>query len=103
MSTPIAKSAIAIARLLGTEGFTQKAANAVKRYARRKRPAWIAARHERVRKAFGQMVRGKLDDADRHLLGRFLSQFARTYLDAGIRIGLGCRIAPEENDEQLAE
>lgn len=96
MAKPQTKSIVAVARMLGAEGFTQKTAGAVRRYVRRELPAAVARRRARAKKLFSEMVAAKLSEGDRLILGRYLSHFAGEHLMAGIRLGLGCRLAPAE-------
>jgi hypothetical protein len=79
----------AIANLLGGEGFSEYAANEVRRY-------WFARhvtregkrRLGKVKKAFGEMVAEKLDERDQLVLGKFISVLCKAQFDTGLRLGL---------------
>lgn len=82
-------SAVVIARLLESEGFSPETANAVRRYAnrrmgftRRQRLAWKARN-----KAFSVMA-ATLSESQKLLLGRWIATRQKAAFDAGLRIGL---------------
>ena len=98
MAKPIVKSVVAIARMLNAEGFTPHIASCVRRYARREMTVYQRRRYGKAKAMFSAMVKEKLDDRDRLVLGRYISHIAGANLNVGIRIGLGARIALAEED-----
>lgn len=88
MPDPI-KSAVVIAQLLDCEGFSDHTANAVKRYWWRNccKPH-AQARLAKVRRAFSEMVKAKLSDTDRIVLGRMIGLLSKMQFDTGLRVGL---------------
>lgn len=101
MSKPGKQSAVVVAQLLSTEGFTDYTANQVKRY-------WMASvmdrrrrgRVENIKRAFSKLVAEKLDEGDRLVLGRFVALMEKMGFDTGLRIGLtaflhGANVGPE--------
>lgn len=82
-----ANSAIIIARILGTEGYSIHVHNEVKRWWKRtvmdQRRAKKIARLERE---FGEFMKDA-SEADRLLVGRFIALRAQQSFEAGFRIG----------------
>lgn len=78
-----------LAKILDAEGFSEFAANQVKRYWNKNMmTARLAGRAENTKKAFSEMVKQKLDERDKIVLGKFLQLFARMHFDTGVRLGL---------------
>lgn len=85
------RSAAVIAKLLACEGFTDHLAGEIKRY-------WYAAccratpqsrrRILKAKRAFTELVKAKLTDTDRLILGKWMSVFARMQFETGLRLGL---------------
>ena len=81
-------SAVVIARLLSTEGFTDHVASEVRRYALRQATKDQRKRYKRRKQAFAAMLRCKLDPAEKLLLGKVISALCKMHFDTGLRIGL---------------
>lgn len=85
MSTP--RSSVVIAKLLGSEGFSDHVANMVEKY-------WLRTilrgrgKARNLEKAFSEQVVPKLNDGDKLILGKFISLHKKMSFDVGIRIGL---------------
>lgn len=99
------KSAICVARLLNAEGFSQHVANEVKRYALRS-IATIGQkrRFAKVVKGIREVVMPKLNEADKALLGKFISSQKKMSFETGLRIGLtaflyGASVSEKEVEE----
>lgn len=101
MKRPDVNSGVVIAKLLDCEGFSDFTANQIKRYwLKNCQNPRLAPRVAKIRRAFAEMVRAKLSDADRLILGRMMAVHARQNFDTGLRIGLtaflnGARIDDE--------
>lgn len=84
-----AQSAICVARLLNTEGFTEYTAGEVKRYALRSNATTRQRqRYSQVKKAFADMVKEKLNERDKIVMGKFINMLSKMQFDTGIRIGI---------------
>jgi hypothetical protein len=95
-------SAVAIAKLLSAEGFTDELVSAVKRWWKRSRMSVDGRRRiARHRKAFSDMVRAKLDERDKIVLGKAMGILARMNFDAGLTIGLQCLV--QEHGREVSE
>lgn len=85
----VLNSAISIAKLLNTEGFTDFVANECERYYRRN--SVLTDRQKKslaqVERAFGEMA-ARLTDTDRIVLGKFIGFQKKLSFDTGLRIGL---------------
>lgn len=78
-----------IAEILGAEGFTDFAANEVKRYWKRRVVSdRQQGRIKQITKAFGQMVTEKLDERDKIVLGKYIAMLSAAQFDTGLRLGL---------------
>jgi hypothetical protein len=105
MSKRRASSAIVIAKLLSTEGFTSHTSECVKSYALRNGTPNQRRRWEKIRRAFSAMVKEKLDDGDKIIMGRFIAVLSHIHFDTGLRIGLTAFAldhAKEADDEIMA-
>lgn len=81
-------SAVVIARMLNTEGFTDHVAGLVRSYSLKHATPGQLRRFKRTKQLFSEMVKAKLDERDKLVLGRMLSYMARTNFDTGLRIGM---------------
>ena len=83
------KSSIVIAQMLASEGCTDHTFNLIRRYWKRRimNPR-VARRLATTKKLFGEMVKEKLNDRDKIILGRMMGLHWRMALDTGLRIGL---------------
>jgi len=83
------KSAVVIAKLLGTEGFTDHLGNQIEKYW--KNQAGLTDRQKRqlvqLDKAISE-ISHKLDVKERLAFGRFIGLHKKMSFDAGLRIGL---------------
>lgn len=87
-------SSIVILRLLDSEGYSSHASNMVKKYWKRNiMDQRRKLRVQRAERAFSEMVKNKLDDADRIVLGKMMGLHARMNFDTGLRVGLSARLA----------
>ena len=86
MSAP--NSAVVIARMLSTEGFTDHVAALVHRYSLRNATPGQLRRYKSIKKAFSEMVKAKLDERDRLVLGKMMGVLTRTSFDTGLKIGM---------------
>lgn len=101
------KSAAVVAQILSAEGFSEYLANEVKRYWMKQicNPRAIArARHKKT--AFSELVKEKLNEGDRVILGKFISLVEKMAFDTGIRVGLaafmyGARVADADIDAHV--
>lgn len=98
MRSPGTKSAVVVARLLGTEGFTDHVANQVKRYALRRATKGQRQRWRAIRKAFHDTIVPKLSEGDKRVLGKFIGIMKKMSMDAGLRIGLTAMMHGDEID-----
>lgn len=82
-------SAVALAKLLRTEGFTDYVANGVEKYW--KKHAGLTDRQRRqiakLEKSLSEIA-SKLDIKERLVLGKFIGLHKKMSFDAGLRIGL---------------
>lgn len=82
-------SAVVIARLLGTEGFSDYVANGVEQYWRKK--SGLSARQrkqiERLDKEVARIM-AAASEGDRQIMGRFIGLHKKMSFDTGLRIGL---------------
>jgi len=99
------KSAVVIARLLGTEGFSDFVANQVEHYWRR-RSGLTARQHRQIERLDQDMSRimSEFSDGDRLVVGRFIGLHKKMSFDTGLKIGLQafaqkCNKRIEEEDE----
>lgn len=90
----------AIAKILAAEGFSEFAANEIKRYWRRRvvSPRQYG-RLKQIKAAFGKMVTEKLDERDRIVLGKYMGMCMAAQFDTGLRLGLMTLVA--ELDGQI--
>ena len=82
-------SAVAIARLLDSEGFTDHTAQAVMRYAQRRSGFTDnQRRHWQKRITAFREITVKLSPGEKLILGKFIAARQKASFDAGLRIGL---------------
>jgi hypothetical protein len=82
-------SAVVIARLLGTEGFTEHVANEVKRYWMH-RSGLTDRQYQsivRLKKEFGAIMH-ELDEGERLIVGNYVGLLMRQQFDTGLKIGI---------------
>ena len=83
-----AKSAVIIGRLLGTEGYSSFVHNQVTRYWRRK------VMHKQAEKKLSRLeddfssIMAEMTEADRLVIGKFISLRSQMSFDTGLRLGL---------------
>ncbi len=83
------RSLAQIASILAAEGFTDHAANEVKRYWRRKVVTGRQQqRIERVKAAFSKICDEKLSGADKIVMGKYIGVLMSAQFDTGLRLGL---------------
>lgn len=93
------KSAVVIARLLKTEGFTPYLANCIRKYALSLATNGQRRRWTRVKKAFSELMRDKVTEAEKKLIGVFIGTMQRMAFETGLRVGLGA-LTVSANDVQ---
>ncbi len=81
-------SAIVIARLLSTEGFSDHVSGEIKRYALRQATRGQRQRWKNYKRAFSELVLAKLSEADRLVLGKMIGVMCKMHFDTGLRMGL---------------
>jgi hypothetical protein len=88
MSTKI-RSAVVIAKLLGTEGFTDYVANQVEQYFRR-RSGLTQRQKNSIKKLDAEVARicENMPIGDRKVLGSFIGLHKKMSFDTGLKIGL---------------
>lgn len=83
------RSAVVIARLLATEGFTDHTANVVEKYWKKK--SGLTARQEKqlaqLEKKFSKFM-ANVSIEDRLVIGRFIGLHKKMSFDTGLKIGL---------------
>ncbi len=82
------RSSVVIAELLGSEGYTEFTHNQVKKYWHNRVMNDREGRIARTERAFHETVAPHLTDAQRLVLGKYISVIARMNLDTGLRIGM---------------
>ena len=103
MSKPL-NSAVVIARLLGTEGFTDYVANSVHKYWRKS--SGLSPRQQNKLKHLEENMTGickKLSEGDKMVLGRFISYHKKMSFDTGLKIGLTCILHEDAKDVEKVE
>jgi hypothetical protein len=96
------KSSIVIAKLLGSEGFTDHVGNAVEKYWKQTIMRRQASRKiARIEKEFSALITEKLDMKERMLLGRFIALHKRMSFDTGLRIGLVAHAVKQDKEVEL--
>lgn len=90
-------SAIVIAKLLGTEGFSEYTADQIDRFARRKMEKREQERHDKTERAMSSVCE-KLDDATKIVIGKFITLHKKMAFETGIRIGLTAVLVNESKD-----
>lgn len=98
---PRVNSAVVIARLLGTEGFTDHVAAQVKRYWMHRSGLTDRQRKsiERLKKEFGLIMNDKLGEGERLIVGKYLGLLMRMQFDTGLKIGLQSLLTQNGNHE----
>lgn len=94
-----ARSAVIIARLLDSEGFTDHTAQAVMRYGTSLATPQTKKRYKRVRKNAKEVL-NRLTPAERMLVGRFISHQLRAGFDCGLRVGLTAYAVANDKDAE---
>lgn len=80
-------SAIIIARLLDSEGFSAYTAQQVKRYSLRNATDQQAERYEKVKKRFSEIMKSHSLE-ERMLIGAYIRILQKMAFDSGLKIGL---------------
>lgn len=94
-----AKSLIFVAKLLDAEGFSDFTAAQVRRWWKKNRMKTSQAfRINRVKKAFQDMVKEKLNERDRLVLGRFIAMQQKMSFDAGLTAGFMATLYDPDGD-----
>ncbi len=98
---PRVNSAVVIARLLGTEGFTDHVAAQVKRYWMHRSGLTDRQRRsiERLKKEFGVIMNDKLGEGERLIVGKYFGLLMRMQFDTGLKIGLQSLLTQNGNHE----
>jgi hypothetical protein len=100
MPGPKNQSAIVVARLLSTEGFTDHLSGEIVKYALKQATQGQRQRFRRNKKMFSAMVKEKLTDADKLIMGKYFGCRLKMALDAGLRMGLTAFLnLPDEERE----
>jgi len=81
------RSAVVIAKLLDTEGFSDHVANQVEKYWLHIVNSSARKKHRRLERNIGEMCK-KLDDGEKLILGKFISMHKAMSFQTGLRIGL---------------
>jgi hypothetical protein len=94
-------SAVVVARLLSTEGFTPHLANQIERYWRTNTilSPRQSKQFKQLEEAIARLAAEKLDVADRLALGRFIGLHKKMSFDAGLRIGI--QAFATKNDKEV--
>ena len=92
-----ANSAIIVAKLLDTEGFTEHTANVVDRFARRQMGKREQERHDKTERAMGNVCEN-LDDATKLVIGAFVTLHKKMSFETGVRIGLTAMATKDAKD-----
>ena len=82
-------SAVVIAKLLDTEGFTDYTANRCEQWWRKNRVKTEGQHHriDKLEKSFSELA-GKLTQSEKYLLGKFIGLRMKQSFETGIAIGL---------------
>jgi len=96
---------VVVAKLLDSEGYTDHLAGVVRKYAFNIATQGQRKRLQKIKKMFSELVKSKLDDKDRMILGKFMSIRLKMSFDVGIRMGLAAylKMSSEEKDEFVIE
>lgn len=97
---PRVNSAVVIARLLGTEGFTDHVAAQVKRYWMHRSGLTDRQRKsiERLKKEFGEIMHG-MNEGQRLIIGKYFGLLMRMQFDTGLKIGIQALLTQNGNHE----
>ena len=93
------RSAATVAQLLGLEGYSDYVHNQVKRYWKRIIMRGGTRRVRRLEQDFSEFM-ADATDAERLIVGKFISQRAKESFDTGLRIGLMAHA--HQNDKESA-
>lgn len=97
---PRVQSAVVIARLLGTEGFTDHVAAQVKRYWLHRSGLTDRQRKsiERLKKEFGEIMHG-MTEGQRLIIGKYIGLLMRMQFDTGLKIGIQALLTQNGNND----
>jgi len=97
---PRVNSAVVIARLLGTEGFTDHVAAQVKRYWMHRSGLTERQRKsiERLKKEFGEIMHG-LNEGQRLIVGKYVGLLMRMQFDTSLKIGIQSLLTQNGNHD----
>jgi hypothetical protein len=96
------KSSVVIAKLLGSEGFSEHVQNMVEKYWMRNVCRGGRRKYRNLDKEITEMCK-KLTDAEKLILGRFISLHKKMSFDTGLRIGLTTFAAKNAQDVMSEE
>ncbi len=85
----------AISGMLNTGGYTDETATAVRRYAIRFATERQRMVYKKVKKMFSEMVKAKLDDHDRMIMGKMISIMLRMNFTTGLKMGIMAQLFPQ--------
>jgi hypothetical protein len=93
-------SAVVIARMLGTEGFTDHVAAQVKRYWMHRSGLTDRQRKsiERLKKEFGEIMHG-MNEGQRLIIGKYIGLLMRMQFDTGLKIGIQALLTQNGNKD----
>lgn len=97
---PKVNSAVVVARLLGTEGFTDHVAAQVKRYWMHRSGLTDRQRKsiERLKKEFGEIMHG-MTEGQRLIVGKYIGLLMRMQFDTGLKIGIQALLTQNGNGD----
>jgi hypothetical protein len=97
---PRVNSAVVIARLLGTEGFTDHVANEVQRYWKHRSGLTERQRKsiDRLKKEFGEIMHG-MTEGQRLIIGKYFGLLMRMQFDTGLKIGIQALLTQNGNKD----
>ena len=97
---PRMNSAVVIARMLGTEGFTDHVAAQVKRYWMHRSGLTDRQRKsiERLKKEFGEIMHG-MNEGQRLIIGKYIGLLMRMQFDTGLKIGIQALLTQNGNKD----
>jgi hypothetical protein len=93
-------SAIVIAELLSTEGFNEHTSSMITKYALHQATQGQRHRFRKFKRMFSAMVKEKLTDADRLILGKFMAVKFKMHMDTGLRMGLTAYLRMSDEDRE---
>lgn len=92
-----ANSAIVVAKILSTEGFSEHVADQVDRFARRQMGSREKIRHDKTEKAMATIC-ANLDEVAKIVIGKFITLHKKMAFETGVRVGLTAMAVKESKD-----